>query len=309
MLCTEGNLNNHIGVPLTLLRLKKHHTLAIIEMGANRIGEIAELCEIANPNYGLITNIGKAHLEGFKNFEGVFKTKTALYAWVINNNGILFYNNDDSTLQEYLVGYTHKVSFGIENSQIEGKIIAMNPYLSFEWKFNENSVKKTIQSQLTGKYNFYNFLSAIAIGSFFKVSPELINAALEEYLPDNKRSEIRKTNQNTLIIDCYNANPSSMKLALDSFGHMDGANRIAILGDMKELGSQSNEEHKAILEQCVSLGIPFFTIGKEFKSCNIKGFGETKDFIEFLQKNPLEKSTILLKGSRGMALENLIEFL
>ena len=309
VLCTKGNLNNHIGVPLTILGLKKQHQIAIIEMGANGLGEIAELCQISNPTYGLITNIGKAHLEGFKNFEGVFNTKTALYEHVMKNDGILFYNEDDQILTDFVTNYQKRISFGMQNTFIQGSISNMNPFVSFEWKTVKSPEVQHVQSKLTGKYNFYNFLSAIAIGSFFEVVNKDINEALADYIPDNKRSEVRITPNNTLIIDCYNANPSSMSLALESFKQMDAKSSLAILGDMKELGEESHKEHMEIIKQCHSLGLRFYTIGNEFKKVYSEGFDSTMEFKEFLKNNPFKGFTILLKGSRGMALENLISLL
>ena len=279
VLCTKGNLNNHIGVPLTILQLNQSHEIAIVEMGANHIGEIDELCQIAEPNHGIITNIGKAHLEGFKDFEGVFKTKTALYDFVIKSNGNLVYNSDDGILSEYLNDYIKKHS------------------------------KNVVQTQLIGKYNFYNFLAAICFGKLFNLEDQQINEAISSYVSHNKRSEVQKTENNTLIVDCYNANPSSMKSALESFALMENEKSLAILGDMKELGKDSVKEHMNLLKLCDDLNIEYITIGEEFMTYSKNGYSDVLSFVKNLKKNTFKGYTILLKGSRGMALETLIQFL
>lgn len=308
VLCTVGNLNNHIGVPLTLLGLNNSHELAIIEMGANHVGEIEELCQIAEPNYGIITNIGKAHLEGFGDFDGVFKTKTALYNFVIKSTGEIVYNADDKVLTDYLKEYSQKHSYGTTEAMINGNLIELNPYVKLEWIFkNENS--NIVQTQLIGKYNFYNFLAAISFGKLFELSNQEINEAISSYVSDNKRSEIRKTTYNTIIIDCYNANPSSMKMALESFSLMKNEKSVAILGDMKELGKESSKEHSDLIALCDNLNIAYVTIGEEFYQHSENGFKDINSFLEYLNSNPMKDHTILLKGSRGMVLEKLIEFL
>ena len=307
VLCTKGNLNNHIGVPLTLLQLKENHEIAIIEMGANKPHDIKELCDIANPTHGIITNIGKAHLEGFINFEGVFKTKTELYHAVKEKNGNIIVNADDTILLKALPNNLSYLSYG-EKGDIKGELLELNPFIKLNWKY-KNYESSDIQTKMLGKYNYYNFLAAITFGTFFKVNPIKINEAIAHYEPKNNRSEIQKTNKNTLIVDCYNANPSSMKSALESFALIHTSMKIAILGDMKELGNESEAEHQQVLSLCKDLKIDFFTIGDHFKALNNKGFNSKSDFIYFLNKNEIIGKLILLKGSRGIGLEDLISHL
>ena len=215
-IATEGNLNNHLGVPFTLLRIKNEHDIAIIEMGANQPGDIQELCEIASPTHGIITNIGKAHLEGFGDLEGVVKTKSALYHSVRKRHGILFYNEDDALLKSLLDNTTENISYGKENAVITGRIQELTPYISISWKSSGYS-SANINTNMIGNYNFYNFLAAICIGNYFGIKENDISDAVAEYKPENKRSQVLKTKKNTLIIDCYNANPTSMMLALERF--------------------------------------------------------------------------------------------
>ena len=277
-------------------------------MGANNIGEIDELCQIAEPNHGIITNIGKAHLEGFKDFEGVFKTKTALYDFVIKSNGNLVYNSDDGILSGYLNDYIKKHSYGSKKSEILGELMELNPYVKMYWTDNKKA-KNVVQTQLIGKYNFYNFLAAICFGKLFNLEDQQINEAISSYVSHNKRSEVQKTENNTLIVDCYNANPSSMKSALESFALMENEKSLAILGDMKELGKDSVKEHMNLLKLCDDLNIEYITIGEEFMTYSKNGYSDVLSFVKNLKKNSFKGYTILLKGSRGMALETLIQFL
>ena len=306
VLYTLGNLNNHIGVPLTLLRLNNEHDIAIIEMGANQPNDIEELCSIADVNTGIITNIGKAHLEGFKNLEGVIKTKSALYHAVNKVNGVLFYNADDSILKPILPINTENFSYGMTQANITGILHELTPYISMSWS-KKNYSSPIIETKMIGKYNFYNFLAAICIGSHYGISQENISAAISEYLPDNQRSQVDKTDKNTLIIDCYNANPTSMALALESFKLIEHNKKIAILGDMLELGPDGIEEHKIVINYCIDHEIPFFTVGPLFKSINETGFMNTNEMEKILAN--LEDCLILLKGSRGIRLEKLIPVL
>ena len=308
VLCTKGNLNNHIGVPLTLLQLTETHEIAIIEMGANKPFDIQELCDIAGPTHGIITNIGKAHLEGFINFDGVFKTKTELYQSVIKKNGKIIVNSDDSILMKALSNNISSLSYG-ENGDIKGELIELNPFIKLKWKYKSYESGE-IQTNMLGKYNFYNFLAAISFGILFDVDPSQINIAIANYEPKNNRSEIQKTKKNTLIVDCYNANPSSMKSALESFSLIQHTNKIAILGDMRELGNESQIEHQQVLNLCNDLNIEYFTIGEQFKVNNpTNGFYSKEDFVEYLKKSNLSEKLILLKGSRGIGLEELIPYL
>ncbi len=308
VLCTKGNLNNHIGVPLTLLQLNENHEVAIIEMGANKPLDIQELCDIAKPTHGIITNIGKAHLEGFINFEGVFKTKTELYKSVYEKNGNIIVNADDSILMNALSTNISSLSYG-ENGDVKGELIELNPFIKLKWKYKSYESGE-IQTNMLGKYNFYNFLAAISFGILFEVDPIQINNAIANYEPKNNRSEIQKTKKNTIIVDCYNANPSSMKSALESFSLIQHAHKVAILGDMRELGTESKVEHQQVLKLCHDLNIDFFTIGEQFKDINPEnGFSSKEDFLRYLKNSGLSEKLILLKGSRGIGLEELIPHL
>jgi UDP-N-acetylmuramoyl-tripeptide--D-alanyl-D-alanine ligase len=309
-LCTIGNLNNHIGVPLTLLRLTKDHEIAIIEMGANKPGDIAELCAIADPTHGIITNIGKAHLEGFINFEGVLKTKTELYASIQQKSGVLFACMDDAILMDACKNYPLPlITFGNQtDALIVGELNHLDPFVHFSWH-NHDYHSPTLHTQLVGKYNFNNFLAAIAFGNIFQVNPEDINSAIEGYVPQNNRSQVSKTAKNTVIVDCYNANPSSMKSALESFVEIRQDLKIAILGDMLELGTEGISEHQGILTFCQENNLRYITVGPIFKSLNAEGYSTTQELIERWSNMSLENNMILLKGSRGIALEKLLPLL
>ena len=309
VLCTKGNLNNHLGVPLTLLQLNDKHELAIIEMGANKPGDIKELAEIAEPNYGIITNIGKAHLEGFINFEGVLKTKLELFDFITSSDGEFIVNADDEILNNATKDYLSRVLYSSKGrTAIEGKLEELTPFVALSYK-TENYESPYIKTNMIGNYNFYNFLVAITFGQIFKVSNNEINEAISNYMPSNHRSQVLKTNKNLLIIDCYNANPSSMLAALESFYMLKEQNKIAVLGDMLELGEESRDEHKKILAYCSNNKIEFITIGPIFQYLNKVGFNSIEDYLDFHSKNKLSKKTILLKGSRGIALELLIPYL
>ena len=309
-LCTIGNLNNHIGVPLTLLRLNASHDLAIIEMGANKPGDIAELCNIADPTHAIITNIGKAHLEGFINFEGVLKTKTELYASVQQKGGVLFACMDDSILMNACQNYPLPlITFGSHpDALIVGELAYLDPFVHFSWH-NHDYHSPTLHTHLVGKYNFNNFLAAITFGNIFQVNPTDINAAIEGYIPQNNRSQVTKTEKNTVIVDCYNANPSSMKSALESFVDIEEGEKTVILGDMLELGSDGLSEHEAILNYCREHELHFITVGPIFKGLNDKGYTTTQDLIEQWPTIALQNQLILLKGSRGIALEKILPLL
>jgi UDP-N-acetylmuramoyl-tripeptide--D-alanyl-D-alanine ligase len=310
VLCTKGNLNNHIGVPLTLLRLNATHELAIIEMGANKPGDIEELCEIASPTHGIITNIGRAHLEGFGSFEGVLHTKLALYRSVQAKEGTIFYNADDPLL----VGKLPKLNalgYSIEHaSYCQGKLIGLTPYVSFVYD-TQGYNSSTIETHLIGAYNLYNFLAAVCIGNYFNISAGAIKRGIEEYVPTNNRSQVQGTDRNTLILDCYNANPSSMKAALESFAQIPHERKIAILGDMLELGAVSEAEHSSIIETCNKLSIPVLTVGIEFEAVN-KGehhYRDTSTLIASTVLSSFENYLILIKGSRGIGLEQVAPLL
>jgi len=307
---TIGNLNNHIGVPLTLLRLTDEHQIGIIEMGANKPGDIAELCTIAEPTHGIITNIGKAHLEGFINFEGVLKTKTELYESIQLKNGVLFACMDDAILMNACKKHPLPlITFGSDSDAlIVGELNYLDPFVHFSWH-NHEYYSPTLHTHLVGKYNFNNFLAAIAFGNIFKVTPEDINTAIEGYVPQNNRSQVSKTEKNTVIVDCYNANPSSMKSALESFVEIHQGAKIAILGDMLELGSEGISEHQGILAYCQENNLRYITVGPIFQSMNENGFSTTQELIEKWPSLTIENNLILLKGSRGIALEKLLPLL
>ena len=310
VLCTKGNLNNHIGVPLTLLQLNATHEIGIIEMGANKPGDIEELCDIAEPTHGIITNIGRAHLEGFGNFEGVLNKKLALYRSIKANQGIIFYNGDDSILSQQLP-QIRTINYSVEKpSYCRGKIIGLTPYVTFEYSIEE-VISSEIKTHLIGAYNLYNFLAAVCIGNYFNIPAQLIQKGLENYIPSNNRSQVLETKRNTLILDCYNANPSSMKAALESFSQISHEQKVAILGDMLELGTVSEEEHEAIIDACAELAIPIITVGKEFERIITKRthFEDTQHLISSGILSKYADALILIKGSRGIGLEQIVPLL
>jgi len=311
-LCTAGNLNNHIGVPLTLLRMRKDHELAIIEMGANHVGEIALLSSLANPCYGLITNIGKAHIEGFGSFENIIKGKTELFRYLYSKGGSIFINTGNDILLENAPDCP-LIKYGIDkNSDISGQALSVSPFLEISFITKKNNISGTIMSQLLGAYNLENILAAIAIGDYFNVKTEAIIKAIEEYSPSNNRSQLKQTANNSLIMDAYNANPTSMKASLENFvSYKADLPKIAILGDMLELGDASSKEHQDItdfisnqeFEKVLLIG-PRFNRTLANKS-NIMKFEETKIAEEWLSLHKPKNKLILLKGSRGIKLEIL----
>jgi UDP-N-acetylmuramoyl-tripeptide--D-alanyl-D-alanine ligase len=313
-LATSGNLNNHIGVPLTLLSITPKHEVAIIEMGANHVGEIKDLCALCLPDYGLITSIGKAHLEGFGSFEGVIKAKTELFDFIRKNKGILFVNADNDLLMGLSSGIKRVLYGQKTEGLVKGNITGMDPCLSIEWQKNEEGKKQLVHSQLIGQYNLDNMLASISIGIELGVADKLISEALAEYTPSNNRSQFTRTEHNALILDAYNANPSSLSAAIENFAQLEGKKKILIAGDMLELGPESTQEHRNIARLIQSKNFyRVILIGKEFEK--IKGeieadfYGGSKDALEWLKKNPIKGSIILVKGSRGVKLETLIEAL
>ena len=293
-----------------MLRLNNSHEIAIIEMGANKFKDIEELCDIAEPNYGIITNIGKAHLEGFINFEGVLKTKKELYDSILKKKGTIIINSDDEVLIKNAPN-VNTIKYGTNsNAAIEGELINLSPFVEMKWK-TENYTSDLISTKMVGKYNFYNFLAAISFGITFNIEPDKINEAISEYTPDNNRSQIKKTKHNTLILDCYNANPSSMTNALESFSQIKQTKKMAIIGDMLELGDESVKEHQTILDLIKQLNINIITVGPIFESINSNQlkFTNTSNAQEYFKTNSFNEYLILLKGSRGIGLEKLEEFL
>ena len=317
---TEGNLNNHIGVPLTLLAIPTDTEIAVIEMGANHIGEIEFLCGIAEPDYGLITNIGKAHLEGFGSFEGVIKAKTELYHYINKVGGTLFLNSSQKVLIDQSAALKCKlVHYGSsKHDECRGEIIAANPLLNVRLFLSGFPAVNYIdmQTQLFGSYNLENVLAAASVGMYFGVSPEKIKESLESYSPQNQRSQILKTLQHTLILDNYNANPSSMRAALEDFNTLAAHDKVVILGDMFELGTHSKAEHADIAKLVTRMNFSqIYLIGPEFSEAAPQNdpfyhFPDTNSFIAQLRSHPIaEGSTILIKGSRGMKLEQVVDFL
>jgi UDP-N-acetylmuramoyl-tripeptide--D-alanyl-D-alanine ligase len=305
-LATEGNLNNHLGVPYTLLRLDRTHEIAVIEMGANKPGDIDELCQIAEPTHGIITNIGKAHLEGFGNFEGVLKTKTELFRFVEKNSGLIVFNGDDQVLVNSLSENTRNISYGTKKEHsVVGELVELTPFVKMKWKTSKYT-SPAFETHLVGEYNFYNFLAAAVFGNLFEVPNELISSALSEYEPTNKRSQVKHTKLNTLILDCYNANPSSMELALRSFANnIFPLPKLAIIGGMKELGAESDSEHKRILDLVSALQLECISVGSEFSNSPFQHYESTEELFQFLASNPIKERLILLKGSRSVGLERL----
>lgn len=316
---TKGNLNNHIGVPLSLLEMNEQTEIAVIEMGANHVGEIAALCEIANPDYGLITNVGKAHLEGFGGFEGVKKGKGELYNFIAAKNETIFINADNYDLisMAKTAGIKSTISYGTKQEyDCRGKVTEEFPSLKISWKAKLNSKENDIQTHLTGSYNLENILAAVCIGNYFGVESSKINSAVAEYIPSNNRSQVVTKGSNTVILDCYNANPTSMTAALVNFSSMKAKKKIAILGDMLELGSESEALHRTVIEQVDGLSPDeIILIGKEFASAlqkekiDCKNFDTTDAAKEYLATHKFQDAAILVKGSRGSRLEKLFEVL
>jgi len=308
--CTKGNLNNHIGVPLTLLSITNDAEIAIIEMGANHPFEIAELCEIANPNYGIISSIGMAHLEGFGSFENIIKTKKELYDHISKKNGEVFVNFNDELLRK-ISSNLQCIYYGDNNSVFcKGEYVTSNPFVTIS--LEENNSKTIVHSQMIGSYNTSNMLAAACVGKKFGLTNSEIKEAIEQYAPDNNRSQLKKTEHNTLLLDAYNANPSSMEASVTNFKGLEAEHKLVILGEMLELGDVSVEQHKKLYEQVNSFAFEqVFLVGKWNVSANknIAVFENTEALIEFLKANNLEGKTILIKGSRGNKLETIVEYL
>ncbi len=311
-LATVGNLNNHIGVPQTILNITKETEIAIIEMGANHIGEIKDLCNISQPSMGIITNIGKAHLEGFGSFEGVIKTKKELYDWINKNQGTLFVNVENEILTA-ISKDIKKITYGITpKADCYGRLIKANPFLELEWIIKDPNQTVTIESNLVGKYNFENILAAITIGSFFNVEEDLIKTAIKEYIPTNNRSQIINSKHNTIIMDAYNANPSSMEAAINNFANTSYKNKVVIMGDMFELGDYSEQEHLNILDLTIKKKFSkIILVGNMFSKINkdkcIPTFQNSDELAVWLKENKITASTILVKGSRGVKMEKIID--
>jgi UDP-N-acetylmuramoyl-tripeptide--D-alanyl-D-alanine ligase len=309
---TQGNLNNHIGVPLTLLNITPETEFAIIEMGANHGGEIAILSSLAEPDFGIITNIGKAHLEGFGSFEMIKKTKTELYDHVKSKNGTIFYNQNNPILTDLLGDYPNKVSYGINDAWLKGEPHLVPPYIHAYVYFPEG--KSEVKTHLTGSYNFENIMAAACIGKFFKVEPRQIIKAIEGYIPQNNRSQLIERNGLIIIMDAYNANPASMKASIESFATVFTIPKYLILGDMLELGEQSVNEHIQVLHKIQEYHFEaVFLVGPIFMQAAanhpFQVFRHTDELALYLKSQPIKEGAVLVKGSRGIKLEKIVEFL
>lgn len=304
---TKGNFNNHIGVPLTLLRIKPETEKAIIEMGANHQKEIAFLCNLAQPDYGYITNFGKAHLEGFGGVEGVIKGKSEMYDYLTGNNRYVFLNADDPIQENRLRSYVKKIGFSTEKTEyFKISFKGAHPYVELE----AEGVR--IKTQLIGSYNFSNCCAAVLIGKYFNVPIDQIREAIEYYIPENNRSQVIEREGHKIILDAYNANPTSMRAALENFQQMKGKDKVVFLGDMFELGQQAAKEHQNTAHLVEKMRFKdAFLIGENFDGTDthLKKCRTFEELSEYLENNPLSPSQILIKGSRGMALERILPLL
>ena len=309
---TEGNLNNDIGVPLSILKITKDTQIAVIEMGANHPDDIAKLVKVSQPDYGLITNVGKAHLLGFGSFEGVKAAKGELYKWLGANPGsLIFLNADDPDLRQMAAGQPcHTYEYGIAYQGAE--VLPCTPDEPF---LRIKLGKYTISTKLVGAYNATNVLAALAIGEYFGVRKDVAIAAIEAYTPTNNRSQMTRTEANTLIVDAYNANPSSMAAALDNFANVESARKVALLGDMRELGDDSVSEHVKVVEKLLALGLEAYLVGDEFRKA-LAATGAGFDWFESsealaagLSANPVRDAVVLIKGSRGIRMEKVLPVL
>ena len=301
---TEGNLNNHIGVPLTILSLQQDTEIAIIEMGANKLGDISELCRIAEPTQGIITNIGKAHTEGFGGFEGVLRGKSELYHWLLRNNGTVFINSEDAILMNMSKRFEKPILYPGPGDYYHCNLIEANPWVTIE-----DEEKKIIKTQLIGRYNYQNVAAALCIGKYFEVNSGKASSAVAQYIPTNNRSQILSIGTNTIILDAYNANPDSMSAAIQNLSGMEGKNKVLILGDMFELGDLTEVEHRRIGE--LTLKESFDKVifcGERMQYAhegnrNSRYFKSRTELENYIESCIFEDSLILIKGSRGMALE------
>lgn len=307
LIYTQGNFNNHLGLPLTVLRIKPDTEMAVVEMGANHPNEIAHLCTIADPDFGIITNIGKAHLEGFGSFEGVVKTKNELYDFIRNKNGRLFVNRDNELLMNLSNGIDSN-TYGKDNyADIKASIVSSNPYLIINWEGNE------IKTNLVGDYNFENVMAAISAGCNFNIEKSLIIEALENYTPTNNRSQFIKSEKNEIVMDAYNANPVSMSHAIKNFRNISSENTLLILGDMRELGKDSEKEHQVIISLIKELEFKnVILVGEEFKKTagnDFTTFTNVEELLAYINDNDISGKKILIKGSNGIHLEKIVNAL
>ena len=305
---TKGNLNNHIGIPLTILSVKRDAEIAVIEMGANHKKEIESYCIYAMPTHGLITNCGKAHLEGFGGVEGVKEGKGELYDYISKSKGTIFINNDYEYLLKMSLLIENKISYGTTNATYEGRVKDGGHLLQVE--ITKGADILIIKTQLAGNYNLPNVMSAVCIGKYFNVEDEKIKIALEGYTPTNSRSQIIKKDSNTILLDAYNANPSSMKAAIENFAQMEGENKIVILGGMMELGEESIKEHKTLIQMLSNYKWNKVVVtGKDFTALpsSILRFNDATEIAAWFKKQQFQNACILIKGSRSMAMEKVLE--
>ena len=309
VLYTQGNFNNHIGVPKTLLRLTAENDIAVIEMGANHPGEIKTLVNIVEPDYGIITNVGKAHLKGFGSFEGVIRTKGELYDYLREHNGTVFIHNENEHLLK-IAGGLNLIKYGTTDSDelsVCGEFLSCDPFLNFRWRHCKAQWNE-VRTHMIGSYNIYNMLAAACIGLYFDVTEEQICHALANYVPTNNRSELEVTANNKLIIDAYNANPTSMEAALKNFKEIKADHKMAIIGAMKELGEVSDEEHQKVADMLKALDIEqVWLVGDEFKStdCTFRKFNNVEEVKQAIDENKPEDFCILIKGSNSTKLYEL----
>jgi len=309
---TQGNLNNHIGVALTILSFNKTTEIGIVEMGANHQKEIEFLCNLTLPNYGIITNIGKAHLEGFGSFKNLTNTKAELYTSIKKTDGKIFINSDNELLKSLLENQ-ETISYGTkDNVFCKGNLISSNPFVTFSIS------NTTINSNLIGSYNFENLLTASCVGKYFDINNEKIKIAIEDYNPTNNRSQIIKKGTNSIILDAYNANPTSMALAIENFANIKATKKVLIIGDMFELGEYAEKEHTKILEKLyeflrANTETKIFIAGNIFNKLNsdnkIRSFNTTEELINYMSKIKFKNTWFLIKGSRGMNLESTIDYI
>ena len=307
---TKGNLNNHIGVPLTMLSIDRSHEIAVVEMGANHVGEIAALSEIANPTHGFITNIGKAHIGTFGGFENIVRGKSELYQYLISHEGLIFVNSQNSILANMAKRFKKPLFYPAPGDYYHCSLLRVDPQMVV---MAENGDE--IRTHLIGAYNFENIAAALCIGKYFGVEPKLANEAVREYVPGNMRSQVMQKGSNTIILDAYNANPSSMEAAIDSLSRMKSGNKVVILGDMYELEGEAGVEHQRIGTLLKEKGlVNAYLCGPLMRSAQTTfpqgKFFDTRDaLVKDLQLVPIENALILIKGSRGMAMEKVVDFI
>jgi len=304
---TKGNLNNHIGIPLTILKIKRDAEIAVVEMGANHLNEIAGYCDYAQPTHGLITNIGKAHLEGFGGVENVKKGKGELFDYLKNNKGTTFVNTDDVAVFELSKSMKDVIFYGSKNENVNGIILKNDPFLEVKI---DDAKPIIITTNLVGGYNLPNILAAFCVGKYFKVEKEKIKNAIENYAPSNSRSQLIQKDSNTIILDAYNANPGSMKAAIENFANMKGDKKVLLLGSMMELGDDSEKEHAAILSLIdLHKWYAVVLVGKNFKEIknNYINCENSLQARDWYKTSHLQNAKILIKGSRSMQMEKVLE--